>query len=136
MELCSLEDAFPNIDTGSVHKTLTGSGSGFPFVGGIDAKASKEERRAARKKAKKQKGPALAYSDSVVPDLPTISEPDPDRPAVRRMEPVQAVQDQKDTFVSPILPKLSVSWRALQSLPKKHTIIPNGSTCTTALRYC
>jgi hypothetical protein len=107
MELCSLEDAFPNIDTGSVHKTLTGSGSGFPFVGGIDAKASKEERRAARKKAKKQKGPALAYSDSVVPDLPTISEPDPDRPAVRRMEPVQAVQDQKDTFVSPILPKAS-----------------------------
>jgi len=107
MELCSLEEAFPNIDTGSVHKTLTGSGSGFPFVGGIDAKASKEERRAARKKAKKQKGPALAYSDSVVADLPTQAEPDPDRPAMKRMGYVPAVQEQKESFVTPVLPKAS-----------------------------
>jgi hypothetical protein len=107
MELCSLEDAFPNIDTGSVHKTLTGSGSGFPFVGGIDAKASKEERRAARKKAKKLKGPALAYSDSVVADLPTQPDPDPDRPAMKRMGYVPAVQEEKESFVSPVLPKAS-----------------------------
>lgn len=107
MELCSIEDAFPNIDTGSVHKTLTGSGSGFPYVGGTDSKASREERRAARRKAKKQKGPVLAYSDSVVSDLPTMADPDPDRPAVKRMEPVQAVQDQKESFVSPVLPKAS-----------------------------
>jgi hypothetical protein len=103
MELCSLEDAFPNIDTGSVHKSL----SGFPYVGGTDAKASKEERRAARKKAKKQKGPALAYSDSVVADLPTQPDPDPDRPAVKRMGYVPAVQEQKESFVSPVLPKAS-----------------------------
>ena len=115
MELCSLEDAFPNIDTGSVHKTLTGSGSGlgsasssgFPFVGGIDAKASKEERRAARKKAKKQKGPALVYSDSVVGDLPTQADPDPDRPAMKRMGYVPAVQEEKESFVTPVLPKAS-----------------------------
>jgi len=107
MELCSLEDAFPNIDTGSVHKTLTGSASGFPYVGGTDAKASREERRAARKKAKKQKGPALAYSDSVVSDLPTLPDPDPDRPAVKRMESVEAVQSQKDSFAMPVLPKAS-----------------------------
>jgi hypothetical protein len=107
MELCSIEDAFPNIDTGSVHKTLTGSDSGFPYVGGTDSRPSREERRAARKKAKKQKGPALAYSDSVVSDLPTMSDPDPDRPAVRRMDPVPAVQDEKESFVSPVLPKAS-----------------------------
>jgi hypothetical protein len=107
MDLCSLEDAFPNIDTGSIHKAMTNS-SGFPFVGGIDAKPSKEERRAARKKAKKMKGPALAYSDSTMPDLPpTGSDPDPDRPAVRRMEPVASVQAQKDGFAIPVLPKAS-----------------------------
>jgi len=93
MDLCSLEDAFPNIDTGSVHKAMTNS-SGFPFVGGTDARASKEERRAARKRAKKVKGPALAYSD-------------PDRPAVKRMEPVAAIHEQKESFAIPVLPKAS-----------------------------
>ena len=102
MELCSLEDAFPNIDTGSIH-----TGSGVPYVGGTDSKATREERRAARKKAKKQKGPALDYSNSVTPDLPTMADPDPDRPAAIRMESVPAVQDQKESFVSPVLPKAS-----------------------------
>jgi len=107
MDLCSLEDAFPNIDTGSVHKAMTNS-SGFPFVGGTDARASKEERRAARKRAKKVKGPALAYSDSIGGDLPpTGSEPDPDRPAVKRMEPVAAIHEQKESFAIPVLPKAS-----------------------------
>ena len=107
MDLCSLEDAFPNIDTGSVHKAMTNS-SGFPFVGGTDAKPSKEERRAARKRAKKVKGPALAYFDSIGGDLPpTGSEPDPDRPAVKRMEPVAAIQEQKESFAIPVLPKAS-----------------------------
>ena len=101
MDLCSLEDAFPNIDTGSVHRELTGP-TGFPFVGGTDSKASKEERRAARKKAKKLKGPSLAYSDSVKEDLPT----DPDR-LVKRMDSVGTVQDEKDGFTIPVLPKAS-----------------------------
>ena len=101
MELCSIEDAFPNIDTGSVHKGLTGSG--FPFVGGTDSKPSREERRAARKRAKKVKGPALTFSDSVASDLP----PDPDRPAVKRMESVGTIQSEKDGFITPILPKAS-----------------------------
>lgn len=106
MELCSLEDAFPNIDTGSLHKSLiSGSGSGFPYVGGTDSKPSREERRAARKKAKKLKGPSLAYSDSITP--PTAAEPDPDRPALKRMEPVPSIQGEKDGFAIPILPKAS-----------------------------
>ena len=103
MDLCSLEDAFPNIDTGSVHKSLTGS-SGFPYVGGTDSKPSREERRAARKRAKKVKGPALTYSDSVAADIPPT---DPDRPAMKRMEPVISEQDEKDGFAIPVLPKAS-----------------------------
>ena len=103
MDLCSLEDAFPNIDTGSVHKSLTGS-SGFPYVGGTDSKPSREERRAARKRAKKVKGPALTYSDSVAADIPPT---DPDRPAMKRMEPVTSEQDEKDGFAIPVLPKAS-----------------------------
>lgn len=106
MELCLLEDAFPNINTGSVHKSLTsGSSSGFPYVGGTDSKPSREERRAARKKAKKLKGPSLAYSESLTP--PTTEEPDPDRPAVKRMEPVPSTQGEKDGFAIPVLPKAS-----------------------------
>ncbi|NBV77954.1 hypothetical protein EBR66_07345 [bacterium] len=115
MDLCSLEDAFPNIDTGSVHRNIALPSSGFPFVGGTDAKASREERRAARKKAKKLKGPSLAYSDSIMPDIPptdpfdsgTGSPLDPDRPAVKRMEPVASVQEKKDGFTIPVLPKAS-----------------------------
>jgi hypothetical protein len=120
MELCSLDEAFPNIDTGSVHKSLTGS-SGFPYVGGTDSKPSREERRSARKKAKKMKGPTLAYSDSVSPDLPALGDEtpdapidwrgraptDPDRPAVKRMEPVKTIQDENEGLQMPTLPKAS-----------------------------
>ena len=116
MELCSLDDAFPNINTGSVH-----TGSGFPSVGGTDTKPSREDRRAARKRAKKVKGPALTFSDSVVGDLPPSGDtpdapidwrgprnlPDPDRPAVKRMESVGTIQGQKEGFVMPTLPKAS-----------------------------
>jgi hypothetical protein len=118
MEPCPFEHAFPEIHTGSV-------GSGWPKVGGTDTKATREERRAARKKAKRCKGPALVYSDQVSADLPPVSvsdlesfvsglggdtyasftpEPlavqpvapvqpvtDPDRPAVQRMKPVEAM---------------------------------------------
>jgi hypothetical protein len=117
MELCSLDEAFPNIDTGSVHKALTGS-SGFPYVGGTDSKPSREERRAARKRAKKMKGGTLTYSDSVTPDLPALGDVqpdapfdwrkiDPDRPAVKRMEEVGTVQADKESFAMPVLPKAS-----------------------------
>jgi len=99
MDLCSLEDAFPNIDTKSVHK-----GSGFPYVGGTDSKPSREERRAARKLAKKMKGPAATYSDSLTPDLPPT---DPDRPSMKRMDAVETIQDEKEGFKIPVLPKAS-----------------------------
>jgi hypothetical protein len=97
MDLCSIEDAFPNINTGSVHKEW----QGHPYVGGTDSKPTKEERRAARRRAKKVKGPALTYSDSIEP--PT----DPDRPAVKRMEAVENTQEQKENFKIPVLPKAS-----------------------------
>jgi len=96
MDLCSLEDAFPNIELRPGNKS-------YPNVGGKDSIPSREERRAARKKAKKAKGPALAYSESVAADIP---ETDPDRPAMKRMEPVAPVTE---TFsdVIPVLPKAS-----------------------------
>jgi len=84
MDLCSIEDAFPNINGGS------------PYVGGTDAKQSREERRAARKLAKKVKGPSLAYSNSN----------DPDR-IVGRLESVGSIQEQKEEFKMPVLPKAS-----------------------------
>jgi len=96
MDLCALEDAFPNIHNGSLGK------SGTPFVGGKDSYSSREERRAARKKAKKAKGPALEYSNAVAPDLP-----DPDRPAVERMAEVETIQKEKEGFALPVLPKAS-----------------------------
>jgi hypothetical protein len=101
MDLCSLEDAFPNFDTGSVHKAWQ-TGSGPPYVGGTDAKPTKEERRAARKLAKKLKGPSLKYSDATQP-----SQPDPDRPGVKRMESVENTEEQKENFKIPVLPKAS-----------------------------
>ena len=93
MDLCTLEDAFPNIQNGSARNI-----SELPYVGGKDAFSSKEERRAARKLAKKRKGsPAETYSDST----------DPDRPAVERMKSIDTVAQQKDGFVLPVLPKAS-----------------------------
>jgi hypothetical protein len=92
MELCSIEDAFPNINTGSVTKGEREKGSGFPFVGGVDDKPSREERRAARKKAKKCKGPAEKYVDMIANDIP-----DPDRPAAIRLGPIEPFQKQNTT---------------------------------------
>ena len=60
-ELCSLENAFPNI--GKI---------GPPSVGGTDTTPTREERKAARKKAKRCKGPALTVIEAE-------EGPDPDR---------------------------------------------------------
>ena len=100
MDLCSLEDAFPNIHEGSIKKR-----SEFPSVGGKDSYSTKEERRAARKRAKKCKGPALEYSNSVAGGEELL--PDPDRPAVQRMMPVDTVAKEKEGFALPVLPKAS-----------------------------
>lgn len=75
MELCSLEDAFP--DVGKKSK------KGDP---------SKEERRAARKAAKRCKGPALEY----LLNKDQEQGPDPDRPALKRLgelPPFTAIED-------------------------------------------
>lgn len=94
MDLCTLEEAFPNIHEGSLV-------SPTPYVGGKDAYSSREERRAARKRAKKAKGPALTYSNSITEAT------DPDRPAVERMKGVDSIQQQKEAFALPVLPKAS-----------------------------
>jgi hypothetical protein len=72
MELCSLDDAFPDI------------GKQGP---------SKEERRAARKKAKRCKGPAAEYLE----EQPATGV-DPDRPAVKRAGEVAALMSYTDAF--------------------------------------
>lgn len=95
--LCSLEDAFPNIDSGTVHKKGQG-----PYVGGLDDSATRAERKAARKKAKRCKGPvakALAASEDGI-----ITMPDPDRPSVVRMGGVESLDSQKEEFALPKLP--------------------------------
>ncbi len=80
-DLCSLEDAFPNIDSGTVHKK-------GPYAGGTDDFSSKAERRAARKKAKRCKGPALKALEAAAEFEPVV---DPDRPATVRMEQLVAM---------------------------------------------
>jgi hypothetical protein len=118
MDACPYEDAFPNFDTGTVHRgAARPSGSGFPYVGGTDAKPTREERRAARKKAKKCKGPALEYSNLMADSMPaevespglggSIYDVDPDRPAMQRMPPVESMVDQRGGFKIPVLPKAS-----------------------------
>lgn len=92
MELCTIEDAFPNIGGGKADT---------PYVGGKDSYSSREERRAARKLAKKSKV-AAAYLDSIRGDIP-----DPDRPSVERMKEVETVQKEKEAFALPVLPKAS-----------------------------
>jgi hypothetical protein len=88
MELCTIEDAFPNI----------GGGEDAPYAGGKDAYSSREERRAAKKlRAKRIKAEAKAQVTGV----------DPDRPAVERMAEVETVQKEKEAFALPVLPKAS-----------------------------
>ena len=80
MELCSLEDAFPKIERHdhSEKKELQAT----------DPKtfSNREERRAARKRAKKCKGPALTYlqADDDA-DTTAVAPTDADRPAVKRL---------------------------------------------------
>jgi hypothetical protein len=66
MELCTIEDAFPNIGGGK---------NDTPYAGGKDGYSSREERRAAKKlRAKRIKAEAEAQAV------------DPDRPAMERMD--------------------------------------------------
>jgi hypothetical protein len=86
MELCSIDDAFPNI-AGHDHSERKTLGASSP---------SKEERRAAKKKAKRCKGPALEYLESQTPG--NAPEPDPDRPSVKRLGDVPAFVSYADAF--------------------------------------
>jgi hypothetical protein len=71
MELCSLEDAFPDI------------GASGP---------SKEERRAAKKKAKRCKGSIAPGADA------SSGDPDPDRPFVKKLGEVSAMMPYGEAF--------------------------------------
>ena len=143
MDLCTLEDAFPNIETGT--KSKHNRDSGFPFVGGTDSKPSREERRAARKLAKRAKGPQQLYSESLsgtlpdettmevggpnyasyneVPDPPRTEwkiAPDPDRPALLRMPDVEEMG--KEGF------RLHGPGADLPTLPKASCLFSNTGT--------
>lgn len=89
MELCSIADAFPDIQKDK-------KSSSAPKPGCSDSKPSKEERRAARRLAKKCKdGPAEKYYEGVDGTLPSV---DPDRPAVQRMGEIPAFVAYEDAF--------------------------------------
>lgn len=77
MELCSLEDAFPEI------------GKQGP---------SREERRAARKRAKLCKTAAAAAEEPKPVPEESLSLTDPDRPAVKRLGEVSALMSYNDAF--------------------------------------
>ena len=81
MELCSIEDAFPNIGKKETQ---------VPVPGCTDTKPTKEERRALRKKAKRCKDAA--------PPAAAVPEPDPDRPSVKRMGEVPVLMKYDDAF--------------------------------------
>ena len=81
MELCSIEDAFPNIGKKETQP---------PVPGCTDMKPSKEERRAQKKKAKRCKDAA--------PPAAAVPEPDPDRPSVKRMGEVPVLMKYDDAF--------------------------------------
>jgi hypothetical protein len=104
MEYCSYEEAFPEIHTGSI-------GGGTPLVGCTDKKATKEERRAAKRRAKKCKSEALKYlteQEEGVGAMKEADQPDPDRPAVKRMEGVDSLQQQtSEGFRPPVTPGAS-----------------------------
>jgi len=116
MELCSIEDAFPKIGG---HEN---SEQGLPMSpsGCLDTKPSKEERRAAKKKAKRCKGPALEYLEAQEGKVP-----DPDRPAVKRLGDVPAFVSYAEAF-----PDISGSFEGF-SIPK--LISPNSATTTEGL---
>jgi hypothetical protein len=92
MELCSIEDAFPIITEGSRRQ---------PPPGCTDSKSSKEERRAARKLAKKCKTRSYDYlniQDDVAQATAASDQPDPDRPAIKRLGEVSAFVAYADAF--------------------------------------
>ena len=108
MELCSIQDAFPDIQRDN--KTVSKPG---------EYKASKEERRAARKLAKKCKGgPAEQYYKMVDDMLPPI---DPDRPAVKRMGEISPFTPYEDAFKD--LSGSGVEGFKLPRLPKPSCLI-------------
>jgi len=92
MELCSIEDAFPILTEGSRRQ---------PPPGCTDSKSSKEERRAARKLAKKCKTRSYDYlniQDDVAQATALAAQPDPDRPAIKRLGEVPAFVAYADAF--------------------------------------
>lgn len=92
MELCSIEDAFPK---------LTDTSKRQPAPGCTDSKSSKEERRAARRRAKECKTRSYDYlnvQDDVAVATAATPETDPDRPAIKRLGEVSAFVDYEDAF--------------------------------------
>jgi len=117
MELCSIEDAFPKISghDHSERKELPTAPTGC-----LDSKPSKEERRAAKKKAKRCKAIAPSVLEELEAQEGQGQVPDPDRPAVKRLGDVPAFVSYADAF-----PDISGSFEGF-SIPKI-----TGSSCAT-----
>ena len=110
MELCSLEDAFPKIEIHNhTERKEIPEGKSTP---------SREERKAARKKAKRCKGPALQYLEAQ--DSGSLVEQDPDRQGFKRLGEVPAFVSYADAF-----PDISGSIEAfkLPKLPSSNCLI-------------
>lgn len=110
MELCSLEDAFPKIEIHNhTERKEFPEGKSTP---------SREERKAARKKAKRCKGPALQYLEAQ--DSGSLVEQDPDRQGFKRLGEVPAFVSYADAF-----PDISGSIEAfkLPKLPSSNCLI-------------
>lgn len=113
MELCSIEDAFPKIEG---HEHSERKALPTAPTGSLDSKPSKEERRAAKKKAKRSKEAPI---DQFVGEENTHVS-DHDRPAIKRLGDVPAFVPYSEAF-----PDISGSFEGF-SIPKI-----SGGACVT-----
>ncbi len=77
MEYCSLQDAYSSLETPS-------------YANCRDGVANTESRKQERKKARKCRGPQQVYKESTLSMSGVMDSVDPDRPQVKKMEPVGA----------------------------------------------
>lgn len=100
MDGCSLVDAFP-----------TGA---FASAGCMDNGSAEESRRQEKKKARKCRGPAMTYLNS---GMNMVGSVDPDRPATKRMDPVEAINGGMEEH-SPVTQQYEYFVGSTEALPK------------------
>jgi len=98
MDGCSLDVAFPS--------------GAFASAGCMDNGTAEESRRQEKKKARKCRGPALTYLNS---GMNMVGAVDPDRPATKRMDPVDSLNEMKTH--SPVTQQYEYFVGSSESLP-------------------